>query len=246
MLFSIAPGDFRRLERYLPKGLLFSDGADPLWRAIDQLVRMILMQRLHPGQKVPMDEIAKNIHASRTPVREALRLLETEGLVSSLPNRGFIVRRIGLEETKQLFEARRCVELYSAQKAFENRSKGFLSELRALHRIYSRVLTGPADRRRLGMLVDKAFHLRIAEQSANPHLTAVLGNVFDRMILTRSMDGFPSSRMTDAVLEHEKIVSAFEGNSAKGALEALSRNIENGGAAIFAHLMSLEQFGVPA
>jgi DNA-binding GntR family transcriptional regulator len=246
MFLSIAPEDFSRLERYLPKGLVAAPTEeDAISRAAGHLARMILMQRLHPGQKVPIDEIADTNGSSRTPVREALRRLETEGLVQSLPNRGFVVRRIDPDEAGHLYDARRCVERYSAPVAFDRRDKSFIAELRALHRMYSRVLGGPADRRRLGMLVDKAFHVRIAEQAGNPHLASMLANTFDRLILTRSMDGFPVSRMPRAVAEHEGIVAAFQGENARAAIEAITMNIDNGGAAIVEHLRSLEGFNVP-
>ena len=242
MLLTISPNDFKRLERYLPRGIVAQQPANPLDRAAGQLARMVLTQQLHPGQKIPMDAIAERIGASRTPVREALRLLETEGLVASLTNRGFIVRCMEPEETEHLFEARRCVEGYLARQAFVKRSKAFLAELRALHRIYAQVLGGASDRRRLGMLVDKAFHLRIAEQAGNPFLASQLANVFDRLILTRPIEGFPVNRMAVAVREHGEIVAAFESGTAKSAADALMRNIDNGSSAIVLHLRSLAEF----
>ena len=246
MLLSISPEAFKRLERYLPRGLVHRDDAGSIDHAIGQLARLILMQRLHPGQKVPMDEIAESIGVSRTPVREAMRLLETEGLVHSLPNRGFAVRRLDPEETRNLYTARICMETYLAADAFRNRNKAFVSDLKALHRIYAQVLGGSGDRRRLGMLVDKAVHLRIAEQANNPYLVRVLANTFDRLILTRPLDGFPVDRMSFAVAEHEAILTAFEGESAKAAAAALGRNIEHGAAAIIKYLNTLEDFSVTA
>jgi DNA-binding GntR family transcriptional regulator len=243
-LLSIPEESFRRLEPYLPKGLVPRQGEDLLARARGQLARLVLMQRLNPGQKVPMDDIAQAIGASRTPVREALRLLETEGLVASLPNRGFVVCRLTPDEATQLYEARRCVEVFTAPLAFERRNRTFLAELRALHRMYGQVLAGPHDRRRLGMLVDKAFHLRIAEQAANRQLAAMLANLFDRLILTRPMDGTPVPRMALAVSEHQAIVEAFQGNAARDAIEAVRTNIDKGGAAVVSQLRSVEGFSL--
>jgi DNA-binding GntR family transcriptional regulator len=242
MLLTISPEDFKRVERYLPRGLIAQRPSNPLDRAAGQLTRMVLTQQLHPGQKIPMDAIAERIGASRTPVREALRLLETEGLVASLTNRGFIVRRLEPEETEHLYQARCCMEGYLARDAFKKRDKPFLAELRALHRIYAQVLGGSSDRRRLGMLVDKAFHLRIAEQAGNPCLASQLANIFDRLILTRPIEGFPVNRMAIAVREHAEIVAAFESGTAKSAGDALLRNIEKGSSAIVKHLRSLEEF----
>ena len=245
MLLTISPGDFRRLEPYLPRGLVAEPAENPLDRAAGSLMRLVLTQQLHPGQKVPMDAIAERIGASRTPVREALRLLETEGLVSSIANRGFVVRRLDPAETQYLYDARRCMESYLARVAHARRDKPMLAELRALHRIYAQVLGGVSDRRRLGMLVDKAFHLRIARQAANPYLAAQLANVFDRLILTRPIEGFPVNRMGAAVREHEQILAAFESGSARAGVEALQRNIDNGSTAIVEHLQSLEEFSAP-
>jgi DNA-binding GntR family transcriptional regulator len=245
MLLTISPSEFRRLEPYLPRGLVADPSGNPLDRAVGLLMRMVLTQQLHPGQKVPMDAIAEGIGASRTPVREALRLLETEGLVSSIANRGFMVRRLDPEETQSLFDARRCVEGYLARRAHARRDKAMLADLRALHRVYAQVLGGQSDRRRLGMLVDKAFHLRIARQGGNPYLASQLANVFDRLILTRPIEGFPVNRMGAAVREHEQILAAFESGSVRAAVDAVQRNIDNGSAAIVEHLQSLEEFSVP-
>lgn len=244
MLLSIPEESFKRLEPYLPRGLAAREGDDLMARARGQLTQLILMQRLNPGQKVPMDEIAERIGASRTPVREALRLLETEGLVASLPNRGFIVRRLTPGEAAELYEARRCIEVFTASLAFGRRNRAFIAELRALHRIYAQVLAGPNDRRRLGMLVDKAFHLRIAEQGGNRQLAAVLANLFDRLILTRPMDGSPVSRMELAVQEHGAILEAFQADAEKDAVESVRRNIDKGGGAVVSQLKSFEGFGL--
>lgn len=242
MLLSISTQDFRRLEPYLPRGLIMGAGGSLPDLAAGQIARMVLTQRLNPGQKIPMDEIAGAIGASRTPVREALRLLETDGLVAQLPNRGFVVRRLGPQETEELYDARRCLEDHLAGEALKRVDGPFLKALGDLHAIYRRVLGGSADRRRLGMIVDKAFHLRIAEQAGNAYLRALLANIFDRLILTRPMEGFPIHRTPVAVAEHGDILAAFESGATRALRQAVLRNIDNGGAAIVAHLRGLLEF----
>lgn len=242
MLLTIATHDFKRLEPYLPRGLVPAGALNLLDRAAGQLARMVLTQELNPGQKIPMDEIAEAIGASRTPVREALRLLETDGLVSQLPNRGFIVRRLDPEETEELYGARLCLEAHLAGEAMRRSDESFVQSLRDLHAMYQRVLGGPTDRRRLGMLVDKAFHLRIAEQAGNGYLRGLLANIFDRLILTRPIEGFPIHRTPIAVAEHGEILAAFESGVPEAASQSVVRNIENGSAAIVQHLRSLREF----
>jgi len=239
-MFSLPPEDSRKLEPYLPSGLVPSHDADAVARVQGEFKRRLLTQRLHPGEKVPLDDLAESLVLSRTPVREAMRALENQGLVVAIPNRGFAVRRIEVEEVANLYEARRCVEARTAEIAFVRRDGGFLEDLRALHDIYERVLSGAPNRRRLGMLADKAFHLRIAKQAGNPFLAELLANVFDRLIFTRSLEGFPLARMGEAIAEHAAVVAAFRGDCVEGARDAVIRNIENGGAAIVAYLREIE------
>jgi len=155
-----------------------------------------------------------------------------------LPNRGFIVRRMEPRDVRDLYEARECIEAFCARTAAARRTPAFVGELRALHRMYASVLAGRGDRRRLGMLVDKAFHVRIAEQAGNPHLTALLANMFDRLILTRPMEDFPLDRMGTAVDEHALALAQLESGTPRTFEAAVARNIHDGGAAILAHMES--------
>ena len=243
---AVAPEDFRRLEPYLPRGLAAGPSALPTDRAAGYLAQLVLSQKLVPGGKIPMDEIAERIGASRTPVREALRLLETEGLVTALANRGFVVRRLDEADVGHLYEARACIESFIVRQAFARRTRTFVQELKGFHRIYASLLGGDGDRRRLGMVVDKAFHVRIAEQAGNPYLAAMLANMFDRLILTRPLEDFPLNRMREAVEEHAALVAAFERGAARAVEEAVTRNVRNGGAAIVAHMVAARDFGVGA
>src|SRR3546814_3247810 len=73
-----------------------------------------------------------------------------------------------LFRARQQFETRLCIEAFAAGRAFERRDDAFLRELAALQEIYRRTLSGAPGRRRLGMLADKAFHVRISQQAGNP------------------------------------------------------------------------------
>lgn len=91
------------------------------------------------------------------------------------------------------------------------------------------------------MLVDKAFHLRIARQARNEVLLAMLGNVFDRLLFTRPLEGFPPERMNDAIGEHQAIVEGLRatvtgGRSAPKVAAAILANIRNGGDAVVRYM----------
>lgn len=230
----------QRLAPYLPAGLSLPNDTDGPARVQGEIKRMLLAQQFHPGQKVPLDEIAASLGLSRTPVREGLRRLEAEGLVRASHNRGFAVRRMSAEETANLFEARLCVEPHVAARAAEQPTNAFVEELSGLQEIYARVLSGSPNRRRLGILADRAFHLCIAERTGNPFLADLLANVFDRLLFTRPLEGFPVARMPQAVAEHAAILAAIRGRDPERARIAMRDNVERGGAAIIAYLRELE------
>lgn len=245
----LSSADVQRLQPYLPFGLALPKQADPIARVQGELKRMVLGQRLHPGQKIPLDTIANSLGVSRTPVREALRLLETEGLVTALPNRGFIVRAIEAEEARQLYEARACIEAHLLPQALARSDETFIDEVSRLHDTYRQSLGDSPNRRRLGMLADKAFHLRIAGQAGNEVLLGMLGNLFDRLMFTRPLEGFPAERMKDAMQEHQAIVDGLRGamSGGKGAARlasALMANIRNGGDAVVLYMRERESLSI--
>src|SRR3546814_18664570 len=82
------------------------------------------------------------------------------------------------------------------------------------------------------MLADKAFHVRISQQAGNPFLTALQVNVFDLIIFTRALEGFPLSRMEEAIAEHDAIVEARGGSDAARVRRDGGRRVEKGAPAI--------------
>jgi len=84
--------------------------------------------------------------------------------------------------------------------------------------------------------------VRIAEQAGNPELTAVLANMFDRLILTRPIEDFPLNRMGEAVDEHAALLAAFERGDMRLVENAMRRNVQRGGAAIVAHMRRPRDF----
>jgi DNA-binding GntR family transcriptional regulator len=230
----VSSEEWERLAPYLPFGLVLSDAAGPIERAQGLLKRMLLTLRLHPGQKVPLDVIAAELSVSRTPVREAMRLLEGEGLVRALPNRGFAVQVTSIDETAHLFDARACIEATTAVAAFDRRTDAFLDDIRAIEQTYRRILTATMNRR-IAMVCDKAFHLRISEQAGNPVLTDMQRKLFDAVTFTRALDGFPVERSAAAIAEHEEILEALQGSSRERVRKAALANVTRGRDSIIAY-----------
>ena len=82
-------------------------------RAYEHLKTSILSGRFNPGERLTEEHLAKELGISRTPIREALHKLESEGLIKPLPTRGFVASRDSKEEVEELFEIRAVLEGYA-------------------------------------------------------------------------------------------------------------------------------------
>lgn len=98
-------------------------------RVYEHLKSTILSGRIHPGEKLTEESLAKILGVSRTPVREALHKLESEGLIKPRKKRGFIVSRDSREEVEELFELRSILEGYTLRLISQNLSEDTLNQL---------------------------------------------------------------------------------------------------------------------
>jgi DNA-binding GntR family transcriptional regulator len=98
-------------------------------RAYEYLKSAILSDRIHPGERLAEEHLAKEMGVSRTPVREALHKLESEGLIKALETRGFIVSKDSREEVEELFDMRAILEGYGLRVISEKVSENLLEQL---------------------------------------------------------------------------------------------------------------------
>jgi DNA-binding GntR family transcriptional regulator len=103
---------------------------DATARAVRALREMVMSRRIGPGQQLRQDELAEEMGLSRSPLREALRMLETEGLLVHMPNQGYFVARLRSAELKQIYLMRRLLET-ELLRTLRRPSTGDLSALRA-------------------------------------------------------------------------------------------------------------------
>lgn len=98
-------------------------------RTYEYLKSAILSDRIHPGERLAEEHLAKEMGVSRTPVREALHKLESEGLIKALETRGFIVSKDSREEVEELFDMRAILEGYGLRVISEKVSENLLEQL---------------------------------------------------------------------------------------------------------------------
>jgi DNA-binding GntR family transcriptional regulator len=120
---------------FRPEGLMLSLPE----QIADRICNAILAGEIHPGERIQESPVATAFQVSRGPVREALRLLEYEGLVTFSPRRGATVTMLSIDEVEQLFDIRAALSSLAAQQAAKNINPKLLKQA---HEIISTMLNG--------------------------------------------------------------------------------------------------------
>lgn len=197
----------------------------PLRDVVFQTLRQaILRGELKPGERLMEIHLAHKLGVSRTPVREAIRKLELEGLVLMIPRKGAVVAEITISDLEDVLEVRMTLEELAVRYACKRITKEQLDELRHLSDEFRRSLSGSD----VGACAqaDVAFHDAIYEATGNKRLIQILNNLREQMYRYRME--YLKDRLSHTMLtrEHEEILEALECRDEKRALEAMSRHVE--------------------
>lgn len=192
------------------------------------LERAIIDGRLAPGERITEVELAQRLAVSRTPVREAIRVLEAQGLVIRRRGRGtHIAPRTTFEEASAIYRARVPVESYLTALAAERISARELRSLSHLQSEFRAALTkaGAPDRSAM-VAADSEFHLTIyrASQSA---LISIVRSYWSRYLRELSDEVYrsvPPDRFAD---QHDRIIDALQARDADLAQERMTAHIES-------------------
>lgn len=174
---------------------------------VDRLRDMIVHGELAAGTKLNERVLCESLGASRTPLREALKFLASEGLVRLLPNRGAIVAPLEAERVKQTFAVMGALEALAGELACRNASDEEINEIRALH---YQMLAHHAR----GELADyfrcnQEIHSKLVQASGNEPLAEVYRSLNANVRRARYMANYSRERWTEAVEEHEEMLRAL-------------------------------------
>ncbi|ONH51743.1 GntR family transcriptional regulator [Frankia sp. CcI49] len=192
----------------------------------DELRGRILRGELTQGSRVIEDRLAEELGVSRNPVREAIRLLESEGLVEVTPRKGVMVTVISGEEADDLIEVRAALEVTAVRRAA---TRGITAEIDAELEavlVEGESVTEAGAYERLSAL-NARFHDLLARASGNNHLVEVLRDLQNRLQLLFSVG--VARRSGRAWEEHRRILEAIRARDADWA-EAEMRAHINGAA----------------
>jgi len=170
-----------------------------------ELKRRILSLDLPPGRRLFEPELSQQLQVSRTPLREALRLLLAEDLLEQLPTGGMVVRSLSAEEIEELYSVRAALEGLMAAEAAERMTDESAEALKLLVTRNQRLVEFAED----AMNAGHDFHLRIAEIASNSWAARLHEQVDGQMARYRAFTNQSQSRRTQALHEHESILKAL-------------------------------------
>ncbi|MDD3919776.1 MAG: GntR family transcriptional regulator [Eubacteriales bacterium] len=185
----------------------------------------ILEGRYHSGDYLVETRLAEELSVSRTPIREALKQLELEDLVESIPNRGVIVKGISQEDIEDIFTIRLLLEgqaAYWAALRIRPDQLDQLAELVELMELYTR----RNDSSHLASL-DTEFHEIIYTASNSRTLKHVLGSLHQNMRQARQSSLMSKDRTPKSLDEHKQIYAALEAHDCDLAKQRMEHHIKS-------------------
>jgi DNA-binding GntR family transcriptional regulator len=202
--------------------------------AFEKIKEAIIKGHFKPGEKLVEQTLAQEMGVSRTPVREAIRRLEAEGFVVSIPRKGVVVSRADKEEIVQLYSIRAELEGLAARWAIENADEDDIRKLdEAISRMEETAASGDLD----GVVQSNAlFHDAIAQASKSRILCTLLKTLQDNIQRFRFQSLHLPGRPVAALAEHKEIVAAIKEKKAEEADHLLKEHLQNACAAALAHM----------
>lgn len=187
-------------------------------------VRSDILDGTHePGAKLSEVALGRRLHASRTPVREALRLLARDGLVRISPNRGARVMRWDVDDLDALFSLRTMLESHGAGRAAIHRTPAQLDDIRDL--VAQMDTLGPVLDEKLVMeraRLDDELHRTIMLAARSPHLVASLHPLIHMSLITDTFRVYSAAATARSQQQHRDLLMAIEEKNAELARAVMS------------------------
>ncbi len=192
-------------------------------QAAEELRKLILLEKLKPGAAIPEREYADALGVSRTPLREALRLLAGEGLVEIAPGRVPRVTEPTLEEVQHLLEVQGALEALAGELACSEASARELADIAAIERSMHDLPEGSDPL--IFFERDMAFHRAIVKACGNRPLEETHATYNARLWRARFISSLRKPNRKRALREHREIVEALTRRDAAASAEALRRHL---------------------
>lgn len=186
---------------------------------------MIVEGAYPPGSRLPERVLCETLGISRTPLREALKVLASEGLLELAPNRGARVAGLTAGDVDELFPVMGALEALAGELACARITDTEIAEIRALH--YQMILHHTRGERPPYFELNQQIHEKILDAAHNPTLTAAYGNLSGRIRRARYTANIDTARWDQAVAEHEEMLEALGARDGARLAAILKRHLHN-------------------
>lgn len=188
----------------------------------------IINQRYNEDDILNERKISEELNVSRTPVREALKTLETENWVEYIPYKGIIVKKMGEKDLKNIFQIRTVLELLTIELAMKNKTEEFVARLEECHQKQKNVLTEHNQLLKERFIdLDVDFHGILLEMADNELLTMMIGEIRDK-IWRFGMNAIFNGdyRYNETLEEHLEILRAVQADDVELAKETMKHHMK--------------------
>jgi DNA-binding GntR family transcriptional regulator len=196
-----------------------------LYEEVAELLRgRIFSRELAPGDWVDELKIAAELEISRTPLREAIKVLATEGLITMKMRRGAYVTEVNDKDLRDVFHLMAVLEADAAGAAAQTATDEQLEDLNALHQQLEK---STKDRVKF-FTINEAFHVKLLEVANNRWRDQMVADLRKVMKLNRAQSLLKAGRIEESLAEHTAIMTALQRRDAVAAQTAMRAHIESG------------------
>jgi DNA-binding GntR family transcriptional regulator len=188
-----------------------------------RLREMLVEGRIEPGAKLNERELSLRLQVSRTPLREAIKLLGAEGLVDLIPNRGAVAVKLKETDVQQVFEMLAGLEAMSGELAAQRISAVQLAEIKALH--YEMLACFERGDLSGYYRLNARIHIAINAAAGNPLLTKTYREINARVQSLRFRTNQNKTKWQQAVSEHEHMLQGLETRDAAAMRRILTEHL---------------------
>ena len=186
--------------------------------AVAEVIRKAIVEgELGAGERLKEDELARELNVSRTPIREALLLLQADGLVQAVPRRGAVVRAYGLAELAEMYELRALLEGSAAKRAATRMTPGQVERLRGSCERFTKIASRPDADVRVLVQENMFFHNAIHDATESPRLVEMLRSVIDMPLVYKAYIWYSPKQKLLSEHYHNELTAAMAAKDAERA-----------------------------
>ena len=200
-----------------------------LYEEVAELLRQRIFQRqLEPGSWIDELKIAEEYGISRTPLREALKVLAAEGLVTMKVRRGAYVTEVSMQDLSDVYHLLSLLESDAAGVVAEKASDAELTGLRALHAELEKAAQAGVANTDAFFAINERFHMRLLEIANNRWRDQMVADLRKVMKLNRHNSLLKTGRIQESLQEHRAIMDALSARDAAATAQRMREHFANG------------------